>query len=140
MYSSYTHIYIYIIMSLSLQLPWGTSPCRIRMKCRLFSVSLSVNMAIPPIPECTSSDVRIALNVSVRQTAGNESKHLNTASNVQLDTHLQTALGAWWFCPVAPPPCCQRLSWKHAVAPPPAVSGETSAGSSKLHRSKHYTY
>lgn len=49
----------------------GTSPCRMRMKCRLFSVSLSVNMAMPPIPECTSSGVRRALNVSVRQTTQN---------------------------------------------------------------------
>lgn len=38
------------------------------MKCRLFSVSLSVNMAMPPMPEFSSSDVRVELNVSVRNT------------------------------------------------------------------------
>lgn len=37
-----------------------------RIKWRLFSVSLSVNMAMPPIPEFSSSDVRVELNVSVR--------------------------------------------------------------------------
>lgn len=40
------------------------SPWNMRMKCRLFSVSLSVNMAMPPIPECSSSEVRVELKVS----------------------------------------------------------------------------
>lgn len=38
-----------------------------RMKCRLFSVSLSVSMAMPPAPRCAGSDeVRMAPNVSVQ--------------------------------------------------------------------------
>lgn len=38
-----------------------------RMKCRLFSVSLSVSMAMPPAPKCKgSSEVRMAPNVSVQ--------------------------------------------------------------------------
>lgn len=36
-----------------------------RMKWRLFSVSLSVSMAMPPMPECSLSDVRVELKVSV---------------------------------------------------------------------------
>lgn len=39
-----------------------------RMKWRLFSVSLSVNMAMPPMPEFSSSDVSVELNVSVHKT------------------------------------------------------------------------
>lgn len=38
------------------------------MKWRLFSVSLSVNMAMPPMPEFSSSDVSVELNVSVHET------------------------------------------------------------------------
>lgn len=38
------------------------------MKWRLFSVSLSVNMAMPPMPEFSSSDVSVELNVSVHKT------------------------------------------------------------------------
>lgn len=38
-----------------------------RMKCSLFSVSLSVSMAMPPAPQCKgSSEVRMAPNVSVQ--------------------------------------------------------------------------
>lgn len=36
-----------------------------RMKWRLFSVSLSVSMAMPPMPEFSSSDVNVELKVSV---------------------------------------------------------------------------
>lgn len=38
------------------------------MKWRLFSVSLSVNMAMPPMPEFSSSDVSVELKVSVHKT------------------------------------------------------------------------
>lgn len=38
-----------------------------RMKWRLFSVSLSVSIAMPPIPECSFSDVRVELKVSVEE-------------------------------------------------------------------------
>lgn len=38
-----------------------------RMKWRLFSVSLKVSMAIPPMPEFSSADVSIELNVSVHR-------------------------------------------------------------------------
>lgn len=34
------------------------------MKWRLFSVSLSVSMAMPPMPACSLSDVRVELKVS----------------------------------------------------------------------------
>jgi len=35
------------------------------MKCRLFSASLSVSMAMPPVPRCVGSDeVRMAPKVS----------------------------------------------------------------------------
>lgn len=44
------------------------SPCRMRMKWRLFSVSLSVNMAMPPMPEFSSSEVSVELNVSAHKT------------------------------------------------------------------------
>lgn len=50
-------------LSLCLVRPW-----RMRMKWRLFSVSLSVNMAIPPMPEFSSSDVSVELKVSVHKT------------------------------------------------------------------------
>lgn len=40
------------------------SPWRMRMKWRLFSVSLSVSMAMPPMPEFSCSDVSVELNVS----------------------------------------------------------------------------
>lgn len=39
-----------------------------RMKWRLFSVSLSVSMAMPPMPEFWFSEVRVELKVSVGQT------------------------------------------------------------------------
>lgn len=35
-----------------------------RMKWRLFSVSLRVSMAMPPMPEFSSSEVSVELNVS----------------------------------------------------------------------------
>lgn len=38
------------------------------MKWRLFSVSLSVSMAMPPMPEFWFSEVRVELKVSVGQT------------------------------------------------------------------------
>lgn len=38
------------------------------MKCRLFSVSLSVSMAMPPMPAFSSSDVSVELNVSANET------------------------------------------------------------------------
>lgn len=48
--------------------PGSSSPRAMRMKCRLFSVSLSVSMAMPPAPRCMGSDeVRMAPNVSVRE-------------------------------------------------------------------------
>lgn len=50
-------------LSLCLMRPW-----RMRMKWRLFSVSLSVSMAMPPMPEFSSSDVSVELNVSVDKT------------------------------------------------------------------------
>lgn len=47
--------------------PGSSSPRAMRMKCRLFSVSLSVSIAIPPAPRCKgSNEVRMAPNVSVQ--------------------------------------------------------------------------
>lgn len=47
--------------------PGSSSPRAMRMKCRLFSVSLSVSMAMPPAPKCKgSNEVRMAPNVSVQ--------------------------------------------------------------------------
>lgn len=47
--------------------PGSSSPRAMRMKCRLFSVSLSVSMAMPPAPKCSGSiEVRMAPNVSVQ--------------------------------------------------------------------------
>lgn len=43
----------------------SNSPLITRMKCRLFSVSLKVSIAMPPMPSWVGSkEVRIALNVS----------------------------------------------------------------------------
>lgn len=40
------------------------------MKWRLLSVSLSVSMAMPPMPEFSSSEVSVELNVSAAQREG----------------------------------------------------------------------
>lgn len=47
-----------------------------RIKWRLFSVSLSVSMAMPPMPECSLSDVRVELKVS----AGEKHPRMNINS------------------------------------------------------------
>lgn len=47
-----------------------------RMKWRLFSESLRVNMAIPPIPELSSSDVSTELNVSEPKIHAHQLKKL----------------------------------------------------------------
>lgn len=55
-----------------------------RMKWRLFSVSLSVSMAMPPMPEFWFSDVRVELKVSVDQNH----PHMNINSCIITNTGL----------------------------------------------------
>lgn len=66
-------------------------PCMMRMKWRLFSLSLKVNMAIPPIPEFSFSDVRIELTVS----AQSESRSSESLSFFQRKPTLLHCMNPW---------------------------------------------
>lgn len=65
-----------------------------RMKCRLFSVSLSVSMAMPPMPAFSSSDVSVELNVSAKETCDHIEDRQSQPDHIRTDLEMLSSLCA----------------------------------------------